>query len=1108
MNYCYECNEGLPFYLKRRASSTKRILKYLVVMKLILLITFFSLQVSAAIFAQQITLSYENAPLKEVMQAVRKQSGYYFFIESEYLKMAKPVTVKLNQASIEKTLEAIFANQPFDYQIDGKAITLTPKKESSIIEKVKSFFSVIDIKGKVTDELGNALPGASVKAGGKVAVTNGNGEFYISGIAENATVEISYIGYTTKTLKAGKGDFIIVQLVSKAGDLSETIIKGYYSTTKTLNTGSVGSIKTADITKQPVSDPLMALEGRISGLYISQTSGVPGASINIFLRGQNSIANGNSPLYIIDGIPFNSKSLSQTENAAISSLSPFANFRASDVESIDVLKDADATAIYGSRGANGVILITTKKGKEGKTKFNVNLYSGTGKIATKLNLLNTKQYLEMRNESFRNDNDSPQSYEYDLNGTWDTTRYTDWQKVLIGGLSKVTDVSANLSGGNAQTQFIFGVGYRRETTVFPGDFSDKIGSAHVNINHNSNDKKFDFNLSASYSNNNNQLPKTDLTQSIFMAPNAPAIYDNKGQLNWENNTFKNPVALLLQKSMSVTENLISNLTVAYNIIDGLQLKGNLGYNSIKLNDVTLIPFSSLTPNLSNPPGRRINNAGFNAIKSWIAEPQISYTKTITNHHFDALVAATFQENIQNGLVQQARGFSSDEILENPSAATILTSSASYTQYRYSAFFARLGYDYLGKYILNFTGRRDGSSRFGPKRRFGNFGAIGAAWVFSKESWIKESLPFLSLGKLRGSIGKTGNDQLTDYDYLSTFLSGNNYFGTSGLYAYKLTNPYYGWETINKTEAAIELGILRNRILLTTNLYRNRTSNQLVGYSLPAIAGFTTVTANLPAVIENKGIEIELNTVNVKATNFRWNTSVNITFPRNKLVSYPNIESSSYANTYAVGQSLSSKLLFKYEGVDKETGLYTFKDLNKDGAITSPGDVVPVFVGQRYYGGINNSFSYKGLSLDIFFQFVKQTGFSFKSYFMPGLWLSTGSNQPVSVLDRWRSVGDLATNQKFSNTFEEAYTQYNNFVYSDGDISDASFIRLKNISLSWNLPESWNKRVRLQNARIYLQAQNLWTITNFKGMDPESQQFGQNPYLPPLRILTAGIQISL
>ena len=1100
-------------FYKAAVPRNRLLRKTLLVMKITTLILLIALmQVSAASVAQRITFVKKNASLEQVFQEITRQTGYEVFYGDKKFDDSRKINVAFKDATLDEVLKTCLQHQRASYVIEEKSIIIKPAVEPSFLERLADHWAAIDVHGRVVDQEGKPLSGATVKikSTGKGVIANAKGEFYLEKVEEDAVLVVSFIGYVGKEVSARKeiGDVVLEVAI---GELDEVAInKGYYTTDRQLNTGSVGTLTAKDISKQPVSDPLMALEGRIPGLFVSQNSGVPGASLNVNIRGINSIANGLEPLYIIDGIPFNSKSLTRTSNAAYSSaLSPFASLRPDDIERIDVLKDADATAIYGSRGANGVVLITTKRGKSGVSRLDFNIYQGAGKVTKRFDMMNTQQYLEMRNEAFKNDNAAPTQFDYDVNGTWNQNNYTDWQKVLIGNTANTTDAKATMTGGNELNQYLLGFGYRRETTVYPGDYRNQILSGNFNFNHQSMDKRFVANFNSVYSYNDNRLPITDFTASVYQAPNSPALYDGKGQLNWENNTFFNPLGAIRQKATAVSENLLSNLSLSYKIISQLQIKINAGYNSMRMDDNNIIPFSSLIPSSFNPTLQRSNRIGNNNVKTIIVEPQLTFDQKFGDHHLDMLVAGTAQRTTQSGGLQTGIGFSSDLLIENIGAATIVSVNSSYLQYKYVALFGRIGYNYKDKYVLNLTGRRDGSSRFGDGKQFGNFGAIGTAWIFSKESFINNILPFLSLGKLRASIGRTGNDQISDYNYLSTYAATVGYFGASGLLPFKLANSDYGWETINKREVALELGFINNRILLNMALYRNRTGNQLVGYSLPAITGFTTIIANLPAVIENKGLEIDLSSEILKGHDFNWSSTFNISFPKNKLVSYPNIEGSSYATRYAIGEPLTVKRVYHYTGVDPKTGLYTVQDMDNDGIINSVKDRYFVFGGQKYFGGLSNTFNYKSVSLDVFLQFVKQTGYNYAGISVPGRFSRIGSNMPVDFLERWRSSGDVATYQRFSANPGDAANAFDRYIQSDALITDASYIRLKNVSLSWQMPKIWIEKVRLQSARIYLQAQNLLTITDFKGLDPESQQFGvSTPFLPPLRVITAGIQLSL
>ncbi|TDX00478.1 TonB-linked SusC/RagA family outer membrane protein [Dinghuibacter silviterrae] len=1089
-----------------------------------LLILFSTLQVTAGTASgQTITLHVRNAPLNDVFQSITKQTGYHFIYASDQLQNARPVTLDVKEKSLDETLRLCLAHQSLACSIhpDQKQVVLVTIAPASDKANVipppphAPIDTIHIINGFIVNEDGQPLEGASIqlKGTGRVTAADARGKFSLSG-KEPTWLIVSCIGYETKEFPTSANAPMFLQLKKKIGQLDETVIKGYYSTTNRLNTGNVSVVKSEDIQNQHLSDPIMALEGQVPGLFVAQTSGVPGSSMTIQLRGLNSIASGTEPFYIVDGVPFISITMTNNNIGAgpVTGLSPFNLLNPNDIESIEVLKDADATAIYGSRGANGVILITTKKGKEGKTGLNINISHGISTIDHSTPLLNTQQYLQMRHEAFNNDGQTPQVSDYDINGTWDTTRYTNWQKVLIGNTATNTTVNASLSGGNSGTQFSINGTYANQSTVYPGSFSDQKVSANLSITHRSTDNKLNAAVTAFYLKDNDKLPASDLASQILLAPDAPTLYNKDGSLNWENGTWNNPYAVLNEQATSTTSNLLANLNLSYEIIPGLRIKGNLGFKSIELNQTTIYPLSAYPPAYSTFNNMRNNLFATDKINSWIAEPQLTYSRPIGKGQLDYLLGSTFHQDNSSAISQIAAGYTSDAQIPNIAEATyVFVIGNQVTQYNYAALFTRLSYTYQDKYLLNATARRDGSSRFGPDKQFGNFGALGVGWLFFKEKFIATSLPFLSFGKIRGSYGITGNDQIGDYKYLSTYSAFTYpYQGQATIIPTSIANPSFSWELVRKLEFGLELGFIHDRILLTSSYYHNRTGNQLVGYSLPSTTGFTSVEANLPAVVQNTGVEFQLNTINIRTHEITWTTSVNLSIPRNKLVSYPNLAGSSYAYRYQVGKSLFVQPLFHYLDVNSSTGAYEFSSSNGPTSTpSSPQDYQ--FLAektQRWYGGMKNSVRYHGLQLDVYLQFVKQSGdyFPFVSGIEPGILGYGGiSNQSTAVLNRWQNSKQTAAFQMFSQNYgSTATTAYFNATQSDRTISNASFVRLRNVSLSYTFPTTIDRRIHFQVLRIFLSGQNLLTITKYIGLDPETQGLT----LPPLRTVTFGLQFTL
>jgi TonB-linked SusC/RagA family outer membrane protein len=897
-------------------------------------------------------------------------------------------------------------------------------------------------------------------------------------------------------------------MVTDVTAIDEVIVNaGYYSVKDRERTGSIVKITAREIANQPVINPLEALQGRVTGVDITQTTGTPGGGFELKIRGRNSIAAGNESLYIIDGVPYDISTMSNRDVSLSilpnGTINPLNTLDPSAIESIEILKDADATAIYGSRGANGVVLITTKKGSFGKTSVNIEASTSFITVTRLPELLTTEQYLQMRQEAYANDGYTQYpATAYDVNGTWDQTRYTDWQKELIGGTARNNTAKATISGGNENTSFFAGGSFMKETTVFPMDFNYRKTSFFTSFSHNSDDKRFSLQITANYGIDKNYQPTTDLTNiSRKLPPNAPELYTADGSLNWENSTWTNPLAALESEYRNVTRNLIANTVLSYKIMKGLEFRTNLGYNRSDLTENQISPYTMYDPS------RGLTSASSNTLRnnssrdSWIAEPQVNAIYKIGKSLLNITVGSTFQDQSKEQLSLRASGFTNNFFIHTLSAASSQGFRGEESaQYRYNAVYARINYKLKEKYILNFTGRRDGSSRFGPGRRYANFGAAGVAWVFSKEKFLQGS-QWLSFGKLRASLGTTGNDRIGDYQYLNTYkITSLDYNGYTGLIPSHLLNPLFAWEMNRKAEAALEASLFDERMSLEIAYYNNRSGNQLIGIPLPGTTGFSSISANLNAVVENSGWEGTVRIIAAQRSNFRWNSTFNITLPGNRLVKFPGLAGSTYASRFEIGYPLSIYKLYHLTGVNPETGVFEFKDYNGDGNITSADDRKSIIdLTPDFFGNLVNNLQYRNWNFELVFQFMKKVGINeYYNTSAPGKMF----NQPAGVLDRWQEQGEQGLMQVYTTGANSiANTAYSRFTLSDGIISDASFIRLRSLSLSYKFP------FRDPHAGfliLYIQGQNLLIFTKFKNGDPEQL----TSFLPPVRRLSCGIKVEL
>lgn len=1079
--------------------------------------------------SQVVSLSFKDAPIQKVFAEIRKQTGYSFAYSETDIPKAKRVNINITNARILDALAIIFADQPFTYTIIERVISIKLKPEKKINQEQSSLLALeaIDVRGRVINEEGEPVAGVTVIVKGtKVGTsTNGEGEFTLNKVDPNAILILTAVNIQPIEASVNGRRNLDIRVKGKTGKLDEVQVIAYGTTSQRFSTGNVSTVKAADIEKQPVNNPLLALQGRVPGLFITQTTGVPGAGLIVRIQGQNSLTNGNDPLYVIDGVPISAQipgSLGANilgKSGGIASGSegrgnPLSYINPADIESIDVLKDADATAIYGSRAANGAILITTKKGKAGQTTIDVNLQHGWSSVTRKMEMLNTRQYLDVRREAFENDGRAAApNRDFDLM-LWDTTRYTDWQETLIGNTAQYTNINASVSGGTSYIQYLVGATFHKETNVFPGEFANKYGSVHFDISASSSNQKFRIQFKGNYMANDNRLPANDLTQkAILLEPNAPPLYLDDGSLNWAPNasgvsTFDNPLAPLFVKYNNKTKNLVSNMVLSYKVLPNLEIRSSFGYSNMQSDE-----FQGNNVLQAVRPERRSTTTrtafyGTRSMTSWIIEPQLNYKIDIAKGKLDALIGITTQQNNTKGTYLSGSGYNSDYVMEDIlSAASISGASGPMnTEYKYNAVFGRLNYNWKNKYILNLSARRDGSSRFGPENRFHNFGSIAAAWIFTEEELMKK-MRFLSFGKIRSSYGTTGNDQIGDYNFLNLYYPAPvdvAYQNIPGLTTYGLPNPYLEWEETRKWQLGLDLGFFHDRVLLNLTYSLNRSSNQLLSYNLPSITGFGSIVDNFPATVQNTSLEISFNTVNVKGKNLNWSSGINLTIPANKLIAFPDLANTSYASQFIIGKPISIIKAYDFLGVDPLTGHYLYND--KSGNPISAPDflsdqTVLLTSYPRFYGGFQNSVSYYGLQIDFLFQFVKQIGNNYSFYngrVFPGQFSRGFSNQPTTVLNRWQKIGDNAAVAKYSTT-----NGYFDASSSDLFYRDASFVRLKNLSISWQLPSKWKQLLQLKNGRIFMQAQNLLTITNYKGMDPENQGLTS---LPPLRVITFGIHV--
>jgi TonB-dependent starch-binding outer membrane protein SusC len=979
------------------------------------------------------------------------------------------------------------------------------------------------------------------------------GYFELKEVDEQAVLLITGINIESReVLVNGNGDLLTIVVKIRATPMDELQVIAYGTTSKRFNVGAVTTVKSEDIQKQPVTNVLLTLQGRVPGLIITPSNGAPGATVKLQIRGQNNLASAftglqpyDQPLIIIDGVPFASQNLSVNQitsmgggsnvNASFPGFGALNNINPNNIESISVLRDADATSIYGSQGANGVVLITTKKGVVGKTSFSTRINTGPNRVTRRQKFLDTKQYLALRREAIANDGVTlPPTFDGNFPDLqlFDTTKYTDWFNTFFGGGSNNTDIFSTFTGGTENMSFILSAGYNRSTYNFPGDFANKMLSLHTGFQFRSKNNKLTIDFTTDYSWSHNNTGASPSASSVnSLVPNSPDLLDENGNLVWNYKGFDlsytfTPTGLYFFQHYAYLKqpyklniyNLNNSLQLTYKLFPGLTATANFGYSKVNTAETSQFPQASRSP--ADP--YRMGSATFanNEFETINIEPQLTYQRNIGRGLFSLIAGATYKANGNRNDRITGVDYVNDGFLGSITGAGTVVDAAGYDiKYKYVGVYGRAGYIYDNKYILNIAGRRDGSSNFGPGKQFGTFGSAGVGWIVSEEAFFKKLKPVFSLTKLSASYGTNGSDGVEPYNYQDYWSSPTNttlFQGIRPYYPLNLYNPDYSWALKKTLNLMLELGLFNDRVLLNATWYQSRTSNQLVNALLPSQTGFNSVTDNLQATVENSGWEFSVYSNNVKSEDFSWTSNFNISTNRNILVAFPDLDISPYAAYYEIGQSLNIVRLFSYKGVNETTGLFEFYDAKGNatyslnyGLPRYGGDAVNVLNLQpKFSGGLENTFSYKGISLSVFFQFSKQTTYNFlygiySSYAnMPGMY----GNLPAVVLDHWRKPGDQTRLQRATAGYSgEAPNAANYFVQSTGAYSDLSYLRLKTLSLSYRFPSALVKKAGMESLQVYLNAQNLLTITGYEFGDPE--QPGELSSIPLQRIIAFGLSFN-
>jgi TonB-linked SusC/RagA family outer membrane protein len=978
------------------------------------------------------------------------------------------------------------------------------------------------ITGTVTGaEDGQPVIGATVMIQGTTTGTSTdiNGRYQISA-APGSVLEFRFLGMRTKEAIVGTSNIINVALEYELKGVDEVVVVGYGSAIKRTVSGSITKVDTKGLAEMPTASFESAIEGKTAGVFIEQASGKLGESVKMRIRGSSSVSADNQPLYVVDGVPITTESLSNGSNQPVS---PLADLAMADVESIQVLKDASAAAIYGSRASNGVVIITTKKGVKGATKFNVDYTTGISEPSHLRKWLNADQYLELFNESMDNVSDGdglvwgwlPKKDIWDMFVPgWDQGYDTDWQKEAFqkGSLNRI-NVSG--SGGNDFTTYYAGLSYDNTRGILRGNSMTKL-SGRLNLDQKATDKLsfgLQMNLLRTEMNrveDDNQFA-TPL-QLVAQAPVTPVYDPVTGELNTNTIYYNGLISLRDGINNHTAFRSLANAYASYKILKDLTFKSEFG------TDITDLREKNFWGRLmigAGPAGEAQNRSVRVVNYNW--ENYLTYTKTIDIHDINVIAGMSYQESNTTGSDVQGKGFPTDNFHNIANAAEATVFSSWDDGHNYLSYFARANYKLKQKYLFSLSGRVDGSSRFGVDNRYGFFPAVSAGWIISEEEFMSGIKNTLSYLKLRASYGITGNSGIPDYAHLALY-TGVNYAGRNALQPAQLQSRELGWENTAQTDVGLDFGLFNNRLTGELDLYYKKTTDLLLYRTLPATSGFQGVWSNI-GKLENKGLEFALHSNNFVG-DFKWTTDFNIAFNKNKILDINGPEITPNGINYVIeGQPIGVFKMRKYAGVDTDNGdaIYYIDDTSNEATsnYNLAGDLIVGSPNPDFTGGLNNYMEYKGIDLNILLSFV----YGNDVYNGGGMYQSANAawfdNQTTDQMSRWQKPGDI------TDVPQARLGDSNGTNTSNRYLSDASYLRVRNINLGYNLPTRLISKIKLSGVRVYIGVQNLYTFTKYKGWDPEVNYIGsgrstQNTNIiqgydfytaPQARTYTLGVNLS-
>jgi TonB-linked SusC/RagA family outer membrane protein len=981
------------------------------------------------------------------------------------------------------------------------------------------------ISGTVTgsdDE--QPLVGATVMLEGTSSgtTTDIDGKYSITVPVSGGTLLFSYVGYNTQNASIGASNIIDITLQVINEILDDVVVVGYGTEIKSQVTGSISQVKAEDIELTPVSTVEQALQGKAAGVFIEANNGKVGGAMKIRIRGSSSINAGNQPLFVVDGVPINT---TYANDGSYVYLNPLNDIDFNDIESVEILKDASAAAIYGSRGANGVVIITTKRGKAGNAKITVDYQHGWSKPTRLREFMDGQQYIDYYTQAAINageydfaNNISGYDTEEEAIEKYLTTiekkldkmtngadwangdfENTDWQQYAFqDAVSKMLDVS--ISGGSEKLQYFTSYGYSFQDGIMLGNHGDRL-SGTLNLDAQLTDKlKIGESLQVARS-INNDIPDDNSFQTPLQVVAEPAIVPLIDTATGDYTDV--PIALYLNPLLDyqyttgviTTYRTIGNLFAEYQLIPSLALRGEAGGD---ITNLTQFYYTGAKSSI----GQSVDGLGqswVSRIQNWDTKLLLLYNKELNEtHKIGATGGIEYQKYDLYWVFVEGTGFPNDKLQTIASAATISGGESGFDYYRFLSYFGRANYSFKEKYLLTLSGRFDGSSRFGQNNKYGFFPSGSAGWLISNEDFMKNSTA-VSYLKLRTSYGIAGNAEIGNFNYLGLY-GADSYGDISSIYPVTIANPDLTWEKTTQLNIGIDFGFFKDRLSGEIDYYIKNTTDLLLDVPVPATTGFTYQTQNVGS-LTNKGIEFVLN-ADIFVGTFTWNANLNFAANRNKVTELANGQTiidfgaSDFMNVVMVGQPIGVFYGAEYAGVDPNNGdalWYVNGDGTGEETTNDFAQANYVIIGDPnpdFISGLTNTLTFKGIELVADLQSVYGNDVNLQGDY----WMSSNAfqydNQTVDQLDAWQEPGDITDVPENRLLFDNGAPSRSSRYLSDG-----SYLRLKNLSLGYNIPKNWVRAIKMEGLKIYTAAYNMYTLTNYRGWDPEvsSDSFTDNVF---------------